>query len=231
MQKFWTVYKHTCIDNNKVYIGITSQQPVQLRWGANGANYDINTRFGCAIKSHGWDRFTHEILFENLTKEEACKKEIELIAFYKSQDKEFGYNMLAGGDAPEITDEIKAKMSKALMGNKNGAHPCKEETKEKIRQTQLGKFVSQETRKLQSIVAKNRPHKPCNEETKKKISEKHKKKKVICTDTLEIFESLQDAGKKTGIAATTICAVCKGKHKHTKGLHFSYLDEYNKNKL
>lgn len=196
MDKLWTVYKHTCIDNNKVYIGITSQYPASLRWGANGKNYSLNTRIGCAIKAHGWDHFTHEILFEGLSKSDACKKEIELIAFYHSQDKEFGYNMLAGGDAPSITAEIRTKMSKAMMGNKNGAHPCKEETKLKISLAQIGKVVSAETRLHQSIATKNRKRQSCSEETKKKISAKHKKKAVLCIDTGETFESIQDAGKK-----------------------------------
>lgn len=223
MKKIWTVYKHTCLDNNKVYIGITSQQPASLRWGVNGRNYSLTTRFGCAIKSHGWDRFSHELLFENLTKEEACKKEIELITFYESQDKNYGYNILAGGDAPTIPDTIRQKMSKAMLGNKNGAHPCSEEAKLKISKAQIGKVVSAETRQRQSIAAKKRKRVACSEETKKKIADKHKKKKVLCTTTGEVFESVQEAGRKTGMPATAICAVCRGRHKSACQLHFEYI--------
>ena len=73
-----------------------------------------------------------EILFTGLTKDDACNKEIELIAFYKSSDKAFGYNMTTGGECCHMTEEAKQKLSKALMGNKNGfGKPCSKEKAEK----------------------------------------------------------------------------------------------------
>jgi hypothetical protein len=36
-----------------------------------------------AIKKYGWENIKHEVLFEGLTKQEADKKEIELITYYK----------------------------------------------------------------------------------------------------------------------------------------------------
>lgn len=93
----YVVYKHTS-PSNKVYIGITSRNP-EKRWGKNGNKYLRHKHFYNAIQKYGWDNFKHEILFENLTKEEACQKEIELIAFYKSNDRSFGYNQSTGGES------------------------------------------------------------------------------------------------------------------------------------
>lgn len=76
--KQWCLYKHTNLINGKVYIGITSQKPI-YRWGHNGHNYIGQEKFFRAVQKYGWDNFSHEILFENLTKEQALLKESELI--------------------------------------------------------------------------------------------------------------------------------------------------------
>jgi len=77
--KNFVVYKHTNIANGKVYIGITSQLP-QQRWGKNGSGYKPNTYFWRAIQKYGWDHFTHEILADGLTKEQALAMEKATIA-------------------------------------------------------------------------------------------------------------------------------------------------------
>lgn len=68
----YTVYRHVC-PNNKIYVGITKLS-VKARWGKNGALYK-RQYFYRAIQKYGWDNIKHEIMFENLTKEEAEAKE------------------------------------------------------------------------------------------------------------------------------------------------------------
>lgn len=89
------VYMHINKINSKKYIGITKD--IKRRWQNNGREYKGFT-FGYAIEKYGWDNFDHIILFENLTREEACKKEIELIAYYNTTDNAYGYNISKGGD-------------------------------------------------------------------------------------------------------------------------------------
>lgn len=225
--KVYFVYKHINKVNGKVYIGITKQKPEE-RWGNNGCNYKQSVFLYSAIKKYGWSNFDHLILEQNLTKKEACEKEIELIAKYESNNREFGYNLSSGGTAPSLSEETKKKISKALKGNRNNlGRKVSEETRRKISDAQIGKIVSEETKKKQSEIAKKRKHKSCSNETKKKISEKHNKKKIICLETNEVFDSIQECRRKTGIEATSICAVCKGKHKTAKGYSFKYLEEMN----
>lgn len=115
-ERNYSVYKHTS-PSNKVYIGITKHRP-ERRW-CSGKGYKNNQYFYRAIEKYGWDAFKHEILFEKLSKEDACKKEIELIAFYKSNQKEFGYNITSGGDGCnglKHTEETKKKMSESRKG-------------------------------------------------------------------------------------------------------------------
>lgn len=93
--KTYIVYKHTT-PNNKVYIGITSQNPIK-RW-KGGDGYRNNKHFHRAILKYGWDNINHEILFSDLEKTEALEKEVELIAFYKADNPKFGFNQTKGGD-------------------------------------------------------------------------------------------------------------------------------------
>lgn len=96
----FTVYCHINKINDKKYIGITCQVP-EIRWGHNGNNYkQAQPYFARAIHKYGWENFSHEILFENLTAQEAQAKEIELIALYHTYvgDPECcGYNLTRGG--------------------------------------------------------------------------------------------------------------------------------------
>ena len=71
----WCVYKHTS-PSKGVYIRITKQNPV-IRW-SNGSGYKRNPYFYKAIQKYGWDNFKHEILFSNLTQEEAERYEKKL---------------------------------------------------------------------------------------------------------------------------------------------------------
>lgn len=93
----YTVYMHTS-PSNKVYIGITGRKP-EVRW-ARGKAYYQNERFTAAINKYGWDNFKHEILYTGLSKEEACDKEVMLIAKYRSNEREHGYNNSTGGESP-----------------------------------------------------------------------------------------------------------------------------------
>ena len=106
----YIIYCHKNKINNKRYIGQT-KNPVNKRWGKNGYEYlrKSNDHFKNAILKYGWDNFEHEILFTGLTKEEANQKEIELIAFYKSNNPDYGYNMTAGGNTNTLTEENKEK--------------------------------------------------------------------------------------------------------------------------
>lgn len=114
--KKFIVYIHKNKTNNKVYIGITSNSPIK-RWGTNGCQYKSNRHFWNAIQKYGWDNFEHSILFSDLTAQEASDKEVELIAEYKSNDTRFGYNQTSGGEyGTEISEETQMKMRESAVG-------------------------------------------------------------------------------------------------------------------
>lgn len=222
----YTVYKHTNKFNGKVYIGITSQKPEQ-RWGNNGVNYKTSPHFYSAIQKYGWDSFEHEILFIELTKEEACLKEQELIKLYDSMNKEFGYNQTSGGECCIMSDKSKLKLSQSMIGNKNGVgHPCSEEKKRKISEAQKGKHLSEEHKRNLSIAAKKRKSPPCSDEKKRKLSERYPhKRKVYCVELNTIYDSVHDCARQLNLWATAISKVCMGKALTTGGYHFKYYDD------
>lgn len=107
--KNYKLYKHTS-PSNKVYIGITKQEPCK-RWGG-GCGYKGNTYFWRAIQKYGWNNFEHELICDGLTKEEAERLEIAYISKYDSTNRDKGYNKSPGGHIlPEISDETRRKMS------------------------------------------------------------------------------------------------------------------------
>lgn len=148
----YCVYKHTNKINGKVYIGQTGLKP-ERRWGNQGSGYKDSSYFFNAIQKYGWDNFEHEIISFNLTLEESNELEIELINKFDSRNPEKGYNLKSGGSNGELAESTKLKLAKAATGRK-----MSEYTKEKLRQSHIGKPGPMLGKK----------HK---EETKKKISE------------------------------------------------------------
>lgn len=110
----YCVYRHTA-PNGKVYVGVTSIVP-ERRW-ESGHGYKYNTHFWCAIVKYGWDNFIHEIVCDELTKEQAYSLEKELIATHRATDPRFGYNITEGGCGGlcgiQISEETRKKKSEA----------------------------------------------------------------------------------------------------------------------
>ena len=222
------VYRHINKINGKQYIGLTKQLP-ECRWGINGINYrDKTPHFWNAIQKYGWDNFKHEIVASGLSKEEACTLEKKMIADYKTQDRNFGYNILEGGSAPTIPPEVRKKMSIAMQGNKNGfGHPCSEEKKQKISSAQKGRTLTEEHKEKLSKAKKGKTHKSPSNETRKKISDAHNKISVYCEETKTIYPSIQECARQLFLHATNVCKCCKGKLKTTGGYHLRYHQENN----
>ena len=98
----YCVYVHTNLTNNKKYVGITNN--IKNRWKPSAYKPDEgkNSRFYNAILKYGWEGFSHEILEDNLTVEEACTREQFYIREWKTQQREFGYNISPGGNGGHV---------------------------------------------------------------------------------------------------------------------------------
>jgi group I intron endonuclease len=140
----YKLYKHI-FPNGKVYIGITKRIP-ECRWGYCGLGYKETNRIYDAIKKYGWDNIEHIIVFENLSKEQAEKYEVEEIKKHRSMEKEFGYNSVSGGGLGKTgykhSEEIRQKIKDALVYTyPNRGKKASEETRRKLRESHLGQVA------------------------------------------------------------------------------------------
>lgn len=106
------VYQITNIVNNKIYIGITNN--IKKRWDNHKCSNDPDMVIARAIRKYGQDNFRFEVLFRNLSIEEAKEKEIQLI---KEKDCRVpnGYNVSKGGDYIENSTRIGAENGRAKL--------------------------------------------------------------------------------------------------------------------
>ena len=196
----YTVYMHKNKTNGKIYIGITKQKP-KYRWNdGNGYKKQV---FYNAIEKYGWSNFEHIILLNNLNKEEAELKEIELIKKYKSHCNKYGYNIL---------DDINKHKTERNLSKKRKKRETTRITREKLRKANLGKHLSKETKEKLSRLRKN----VCNLKNRKKI---------ICIETGIIYDGIITAFQKTNIKVANIQSACSGRSKTAGGYHWRYYEE------
>ena len=96
MTKYGIIYKITNLINNKIYIGQTTQEPhIRFNRHKRSAKDDNPEIVICrAIKKYGEENFSFEIIEENTPYEQLSLKEGNWILHYKSNQKEFGYNII-----------------------------------------------------------------------------------------------------------------------------------------
>ncbi len=186
------LYRHIRLDKNEpFYIGI----------GSDNRYRRANER---ARRSTHWKNivakslYQVDILFDNLTWENAYKKEIEFIELYGRKDIGTGtlVNLTGGGDGAYKTNPSKETRLKLSLKAKGKIY--KESTKNKISET------------LKSIY---------------KNSENHpRSKKVICTETNKIYNSIKDAAIEKNINPKYLRRYLDGTHKNKTTLLYYELE-------
>lgn len=215
---------HTNLINGKRYIGITSQD-VQKRWKWGGG-YRRNIHFFRSIRKYGWNNFSHEVIRDNLTKDEACALEIELIAKYHTTDPQYGYNVTEGGGGIagyHFSEEAKKKISERFSGENNpnyGGKCVTPEWREYMREVNLGKKLSDEHKKKIGDSLRGKKHH--TEEHKRELSEKLCKK--VRRDDGVIFNSFSEAAASIGVQQSAISNSIKRKGK-SGGHTWTIVDE------
>lgn len=226
----WLIYKHTNKINGKCYIGQTCQDP-KNRW-KNGSTYKWakSNLFGQAIEEFGWDNFTHEIIHKDIeSQEEADSWEQFYIAHYKSWigfgDRCNGYNTTFYAKCRKIkcieTGEIFNSIREAArkIGIKTPSH---------ISDVCNGKRT----------IAQGYHFCYVEDEDTFKIRHPKNKSRVICLNTLVVYECAKVAGDSLGyVGGSHISRVCTGE-RQTCGkayidgkleyLRWQYVDSYLK---
>ena len=200
----YCVYIHTS-PNGKMYIGQTGDKP-ERRWKNDGSGYLQKNKstgkynqpaFAHAILKYGWNNFQHDIIANNLTKEEADDLEKLLINKFNTMNSKYGYNLAEGGSRGSPSEETRRKMSESHKGNL-----LSEETKRKLsalnkgeNNPNYGKHLSEETRKKLSEANKGENcynyGKHPSEETRRKMSESHKGKRLSEETKRKLSEAIK----------------------------------------
>jgi len=143
------IYIHKNKSNGKVYVGQTKRK-TSHRWGPDGKDYlgkrngkYKQSKFANAINKYGWDGFEHIVLYEDLTSDEADKKEIELIEEYNSVSN--GYNSEYGGKSQkEMSVITRNKISANMTGENNHRYgeEVSQETRDRISKANKGRTLT-----------------------------------------------------------------------------------------
>lgn len=165
------IYKITCIVNGKSYIGKTKGDiEARVMSHFNGYNSGCTIIFR-AIKKHGKENFTWEILHENVDYRLLDNLEKEAIKNHNSKHPH-GYNLTDGGDGViNPSDKVRKKMSNAKKGKKASL-----KTRQKMSEARKGRVVSKETRTKISKANTGRKGYKHSPESRQKISEATKGK-------------------------------------------------------
>ena len=223
------IYKITS-PNNKVYIGQTlNLNKRKLHYNSSDFSQQVKLWNNC--KKYNWNPLeTFEIIEECLCGENKIvvnERERFWINFYDSFNN--GLNCNEGGHGNlgyKHSKESRKKMRDSHLGVKHS-----EERNKRKSERQKGKTRSLETKKkISETKIKN-----MNEITKNKIriklfgnkngiGNKGAAKKIICTTTKEIFQSVKEAAIKLELHSSNIIKVCKNKQSHTGGFKFKYYE-------
>ena len=210
----YKVYIHK-FPNGKAYVGITRQEP-KVRWGG-GNGYVRNEYMHRAIKKYGWENIEHIILFDGLSEEDACEIEKSLIKKYRTNEKEFGYNIESGGQCSNLAESTKQKLREAHIGKS-----ASEETREKMRASR-NRFISENPEEYKKIME--------NMMLAVEKAAELKRKPVIQYDLdgnfLAVWNSTREAERVLGIHHSHIAECCNKlpKHNTAGGYRWEYADK------
>jgi hypothetical protein len=198
------VYKHIRLDTNEVfYVGISSTKR---------RPYDRSCRsefWKNIVKKSG---YRVEIVFKNLTWEQACEKEIELINLYGRRDLGNGplVNHTDGGDGNlgQIPwNKGKKGLQKAWNKGIKGLYKASDETKKKLSKSHKGLLSGEKNPMFGTKAYNNRVVLAINIENNEIIGE---------------FISVKEAGEKLPISHASVKKILSGTFNSIKGIRVEY---------
>lgn len=212
-KKIYYIYLSTNKINGKIYIG---------QRGINGLiEKDINYigsggHFTSSVKKYGKGNFKKQILeiFSFISQEYTNERESYWIDFYKSNNKEIGYNKTTGGQycvGMQHNQETKDSIRYSLLN-----HPDKELLRENNRQKHVGKKQSEETiaKKIAATTGKKRSDESKKKYSESKIGDKNPAKRLEVRD--KISNTLKNKEKVQCLYCDKKCMIGFAMFQHLK---------------
>lgn len=209
----YMVYRHTS-PSGKSYIGQTydyEDRCYRHQLKSSGCR-----AFYLAIQKYGWDNFTHEILYDNLTQDQANYREQQAINEYGSMVP-YGYNLLAGGNSHSPSIETRQRISATTTGRKRGPDTPEMIAAKSARM--IGRKPSAETRAKMSATRSGRA---APESQKLKVSKRY----VVTPPGGEPYEiiNLNQFCKDQNLDGSAMNLCARGRRGHHKGWMCRYAD-------
>ena len=198
----FAVYCHY-FPNGKVYVGLSCycDDIEEKRFGHDGCKYKQQPLVYRAIQKYGWDNIQHEIIAKYISRESAVNIEKDLIKLYRSNERQYGYNISPGGEEGSYhSEESRKKMSEQRRGKKKS-----EEHKRKIGEAHRGMKMSEEFCKKMSEIAKNRHH----DTTKDPRNIPVLQYQISDGSFIARYNSVSEAGRITGASKSHISECAK----------------------
>lgn len=233
------VYCFTNKTNNKKYIGMTIRTLEERIESHKYEAYNPNslvyeTPFKRAIRKYGIEGFEMEILFDNISREEAIKLEKELIlkhqTYYKYKNSN-GYNATIGGENISIPKDRVVQLNR--KGEVVDIYSSVREA-----ESQYGRGIREHCINLNKqgspfgyywLYEKDFSGIADSKEVEQFIMYNRLNCIVQLTpngDFIKVWDSIGEISKETGLSVGNISSVCSRKRCTTGGYVFMYYREY-----
>jgi hypothetical protein len=218
------VYRHIRLDKNEpFYIGIGSDETYNRAYKTKG-----RSKYWENISINGYEV---EILMDNITWEDACKKEVEFISMYGRKDLGQGtlVNLTNGGDgSPGVIVSEKTR-SYHKVNNKGKSNPFygkkhNEETILKLKLNRQNSIMPESTKEKISKTLKGRKFSKETIEKMKsaQLGEKNPNaKKIVNTLNNKLYSSVKEAALDNNIKYSSLYAMLTNRYVNTTSLKFS----------
>lgn len=216
------IYEYRNNLNGKVYIGQSSDFISRKRchrWLSKNKPEGYIHR---AMRKYGEENFTISIV-ERCEVDKLDEREIYWINEKNSMAPN-GYNLSTGGSRPEMTEEVRQKISNARKGM-----IFTDEHRKNLSLSHMGNTISPEARQKQSEKMRGRVVPPDQLEKMRNFAITRRMKVARWSaggKLLKVYESVKAAGKALDIHCAHVSACCRGKRKCRRQLGDDYLTYY-----
>lgn len=204
------VYLHRRLDTNEVfYVGIGNK----INFKRAFTKHNRNLHWERIVKKVG---YVGDVIYKDISWEQACKYEINLIAMYGRKDLKLGtlVNLTNGGEGTlgrKCSEETKLK-----IGNKNRNKIKSIEARQKLSLSTKGKIVSEETRIKMSLSGKGKKMSKESVE-KRRLSVNYV---ILNTETGIFYSGVKEAAFSLEVKPRTLNAWLSGQNKNKSNLIF-----------
>lgn len=207
------IYVFTNKINGKKYVGQTSRN-FKERVGEH-LRRNV-TYFDKALKKYGISNFDYEIVDNACSIDELNEKEKFWIVKNDSMIPN-GYNLCEGGGVTVgYTHSMESKIKMSISKRESGV----------MRGTNNHYYGKRHTPEIREKMAQKWTEERRNEQSRRsrEMDRSYLFVKVRNMDTGEIYNSVKEASNVTGVLATHITRVCKGKRKSAGGIRWEYTE-------